>query len=119
MNYPVTSGDRLWTDKDARAELETGNIAVRMDQQTDLTASAITDQMMQLGLAQGTIRVRAFDVRPGNSIEIDTPSAAITLAQAGNYRVDIYPDQNTVLLTSTAGGRSAAGVDQSVASGLA
>ena len=121
LNYPVTSGDRLWTDKDARAELETGNIAVRMDQQTDLTATQINDQMMQLGLAQGTIRVRAFDVRQGNSIEIDTPSVAITIAQAGDYRVDVYPDQNTVLLSVNSGevSVSGTGIDQVVPAGAA
>ena len=35
LNYPLTAGDRLWTDTGARAELETGNVAVRMWQQTD------------------------------------------------------------------------------------
>ena len=29
-NYPLTTGDRLYTDRDGRAELETGNIAVRL-----------------------------------------------------------------------------------------
>src|SRR5215469_13795774 len=39
LNYPVATGDRLWTDKDARAELETGNIAIRMSAETDLTTT--------------------------------------------------------------------------------
>ena len=102
LNYPLTSGDRLWTDANARAELETGNVAIRMWQQTDLTTTNLTDQLLQLGLAQGSLRVRIYDLRPGNTVEVDTPSAAITLVQAGSYRVDTYPDQNMTLLWSTA-----------------
>ena len=83
LNYPLTTGDRLWTDVNARAELETGNVAIRMSQQTDLTTTSLTDQLIQLGLAEGSLRVRVFDLRPGNTVEIDTPNAAITLVQAG------------------------------------
>ena len=103
LNYPLTSGDRLWTDANARAELETGNVAIRMWQQTDLTTTNLTDQLLQLGLAQGSLRVRIYDLRPGNTVEVDTPSAAITLVQAGSYRVDTYPDQNMTLLTVNSG----------------
>ena len=39
LNYPLATGDRLWTDNNAKAELETGNIAIRMSQQTDLTTT--------------------------------------------------------------------------------
>src|SRR5271157_1874979 len=50
LNYPLTSGDRLWTDKNARAELETGNVAIRMSAETDLTTTSLADQLIQLGL---------------------------------------------------------------------
>ena len=93
LNYPLTTGDRLWTDNGAQAELETGNVAIRMAQQTDLTTTNLSDELIQLGLAQGSLRVRVFDLRPGHSIEVDTPSAAITIVQPGSYRVDTYPDQ--------------------------
>jgi len=99
LNYPVTTGDRLWTDANARAELETGNVAIRMSQQTDLTATNLTDQLMQFGQAQGSVRVRVFDLRSGHAIEIDTPSAAITIVQPGSYRIDTYPNQNMSVVT--------------------
>ena len=121
LNYPLTSGDRLWTDANARAELETGNVAIRMWQQTDLTTTNLTDQLLQLGLAQGSLRVRIYDLRPGNTVEVDTPSAAITLVQAGSYRVDTYPDQNMTLLTVNSGSAQVTGntLNQMVASGQA
>ncbi|MFZ0795407.1 MAG: DUF6600 domain-containing protein, partial [Candidatus Korobacteraceae bacterium] len=121
LNYPLTTGDRLWTDVNARAELETGNVAIRMSQQTDLTTTSLTDQLLQLGLAEGSLRVRVFDLRPGNTVEVDTPSAAITLVQAGNYRIDVYPDQNMTMLTVNDGQAQVTGnsLNQMVASGQA
>lgn len=103
LNYPLTTGDRLWTDVNARAEIETGNVAIRMSQQTDLTASSLTDQLMQFGLAEGTVRVRVFDLRPDHSLEIDTPNGAITILQAGSYRIDTYPNQNETVVTVNSG----------------
>jgi len=103
LNYPLTTGDRLWADANARAELETGNVAIRMSQQTDLTATNLTDQLMQYGLAEGSVRVRVFELRSGHAIEIDTPSAAITIVQAGSYRIDTYPNQNMSLVTVNSG----------------
>ena len=35
-NRPLTRGDRLWTDKGSRAELQVGSVAVRMDGQTQV-----------------------------------------------------------------------------------
>ncbi|MGO9516076.1 MAG: DUF6600 domain-containing protein, partial [Candidatus Korobacteraceae bacterium] len=103
LNYTLTTGDRLWTDKGARAELETGNIAMRMSEQTDLTATNLTDQLLQLGLAQGSLRITAYDLRSGGQVEVDTPSAAVTILQPGSYRVDVYPDQNRTLVTVNRG----------------
>lgn len=102
LNYPLTTGDRIYTDQDGRAELETGNIAVRMSAGTDLTVSNLNDQIVQLGLSQGTLRVRGYDIRQGNSVEIDTTTAALTLLGPGSYRVESYPDNNntTVLIVN-------------------
>jgi len=103
LNYPLTGGDRLWTDKDARAELETGNLAIRMAEQTDLTTTTLNDRMIQLGLGQGTVRITAYDLHPGNEIEVNTPFAAITITKAGSYRIETYPDQNRTLITANRG----------------
>ena len=103
LNYPLTTGDRLWTDKGARAELETGNIAIRMSEQTDLTTTNLTDQFLQLGLAQGSLRITAYDLRSGGEVEMDTPSAAVTITKPGSYRVDTYPDQSRTLVTVNRG----------------
>ncbi len=119
LNYPLTTGDRLWTDTGARAELETGNVAIRMWQQTDLTTTNLNDQLIQLGLAQGSLRISAYNLPPGQSVEVDTPNAAITVVQPGNYRVDTYPNQNMTLVTVNTGSLQITGngINQTVESG--
>ena len=102
-NYPLTTGDRLYTDRDGRAELETGNIAVRLSSGTDVSTTNLSDQLVQLGLAQGTLRVRAYQILSGNSVEIDTPNAALTLLRPGSYRVETFPEDNTTLVTVNSG----------------
>ncbi len=121
LNYPLTAGDRLWTDTGARAELETGNVAIRMWQQTDLTTTNLNDQLIQLGLAQGSLRISAYNLPPGQSVEVDTPNAAITVVQPGNYRVDTYPNQNMTLVTVNTGSLQITGngINQTVESGQA
>ena len=111
LNYPLTTGDRLWTDNGARAEFETGNVAIRMSEQTDLTATSLTDDLMQFGLAQGSVIVRVYDLRANHTLEVDTPNGAVTLVQAGEYRVDAYPDQNVTLVTVNSGSAQVTGSD--------
>ena len=57
LNFPATTGDRIYTDHGARAELEVGPYAVRLSDATDLTITNLNDQIMQLGLEQGTLRL--------------------------------------------------------------
>lgn len=119
QNYPLTDGDRIYTDHDGRAELETGNLALRLSSSTDLTTTSLSDQLVQIGLAQGTLRVRAYDILSGNSVEINTPNAALTLLRPGSYRVETYPDDNTTLVTVDNGDLeiSGNGVSQTIHSG--
>jgi hypothetical protein len=102
VNDALTTGDRLYTDVGANAELETGQLAVRLGQQTDLTITAMTDPLEQFGLAQGSVHLRSFALTPGTAIELDTPNAAVTVLQPGDVRVDVDPDggATTVVLIS-------------------
>ncbi len=103
VNRPVTTGDRLYTDQGARAELEVGPFAVRLSQGTDVTLASLSDQLMQLGVGQGTLRVTVYELPPNNSVEIDTPNGALILQSAGSYRVDTAPDGNSTQVTVNAG----------------
>ena len=102
VNDALTTGDRLYTDVGANVELETGQIAVRLGQQTDMTITAMTDPLEQFGLAQGSVHLRSFALAPGTAVELDTPNVAVTVLQPGDVRVDVDPDggATTVVLIS-------------------
>ena len=103
VNRPVTTGDRLYTDAGARAELEIGPFAVHLSQSTDVTLANLNDQLMQLGVGQGSLRVTIYEMPPNNSVEIDTPNGALLLQAAGSYRVDTAADGNSTQVTVNAG----------------
>jgi hypothetical protein len=103
VNDALTTGDRLYTDVGANAELETGQIAVRLGQQTDLTITAMTDPLEQFGLAQGSVHLRSFALAPGTAVELDTPNAAVTVLQAGDVRVDVDPDGGATTVVAISG----------------
>jgi len=111
VNRTVSTGDRLYTDQQSRAELEVGSFAVRLSETTDLTVANLNDQLLQLGLGQGSIRVSVYDLPPNNTVEIDTPNGALTLEQNGSYRVDIAPDGNSTFVTVIAGRLEVTGGD--------
>ncbi|HEY6248677.1 MAG TPA: DUF6600 domain-containing protein [Candidatus Angelobacter sp.] len=113
LNYPITTGDRIYTDQEGRAEFETGNLAVRIAGNTDLTTTNLSDRLMQFGLAQGTARFRAYSLPEDQSIEIDTPNGAFTVLRSGNYRVETFPDSDTTFVTVTSGELEISGTDDS------
>ena len=71
LNYTLTTGDRIYTDQGADAELEVGPFTVRVGATTDLTMANLTDQLMQLGVEQGTVRVGVYELPSGNAVEIE------------------------------------------------
>jgi len=79
LNDPLTTGDRVWTDNGAQAELEAGQLAVRLGESTDLTVTAMTDTLAQFGLGQGSVHLRTFALDQGTTTELDTPNVAVTV----------------------------------------
>jgi hypothetical protein len=121
-NFPVTTGDRLYTtDAEARAELQVGPYTVRLAGGTDLTVTNLDDEILQLGLDQGTLRISAYQMPLGNTVEIDTPIGALTLLAPGTYRVDTDPDadQTTVTVNSGSLEITGAGISQTLRAGEA
>lgn len=103
VNYPLTTGDRLWADAGSLAELQLGQVAVRLGQQTDFTVTGLTDTLAQFGLAQGSVHLRTFSLDPGTTTELDTPNAAVTVLEPGDLRVDVYPANNLSVFTLLSG----------------
>lgn len=103
VNYPLTTGDRVWTDSGALSELEAGQIAVRLGQTTDLTVTAMTDTLAQFGLGQGSVHLRTYALDPGTTTELDTPNVAVTVLQPGDVRADVDPNGDVTTVTLISG----------------
>ena len=103
INWPVTTGTRLVTDPNARAELHGGWTAVRLTGHADLSVTVLDDDTAQFALMDGTASVRVRQLQPGERVEIDTPHLAVVASQAGEYRVDVDPRADTTRVTVHAG----------------
>ena len=103
INRPLTTGDQLWNDQNARSELHIGSTALRLDQSTSLDILNLDDNSAQLKVAQGTLSTRVRELAPGSSYEIDTPNLALGLNGLGDYRVDVAPDGSSTTVTVRSG----------------
>ena len=103
-NRTITTGDRLWTDVNSRAELHVGSSAVRLGAQTEFDIVNLDDQIFQARLAQGSVTLRIRSVEGGEVDELDTPNGAITFGAAGEYRVDVDESGSRSRLTVWSGG---------------
>jgi len=96
LNVPMTLGDRLYTGRGGRAELQIhGGAAIRLDAETDLSTLNLTDDTKQLSVNSGSA---AFVIRRLDSeevFEVDTPNSAVTFERIGDYRVDVDRDGST------------------------
>lgn len=99
LNRPITIGDSVWTDNNARTELQFGAATVRLDEYTSVQLLNLDDRTIQLQLAQGRINVSARAMRNGETLEIATPNVAFTIRQAGDYRIDVDPRDNATTVS--------------------
>ncbi|WOD19238.1 DUF6600 domain-containing protein [Paraburkholderia kirstenboschensis] len=109
INRPLTTGDQLWNDQNARSELHIGSTAVRLGQSTSLDLLGLDDNSAQLKVAQGTLSAHVRELPPGSSYEIDTPNLALGLNGPGDYRVDVAPDGSSTTVTVRNGTATAYG----------
>ncbi|HZR57212.1 MAG TPA: DUF6600 domain-containing protein [Terriglobales bacterium] len=109
VNRPLTSADRVWTDKDSRTELHLGTSAMRMNSETSLTLTNVSDQTVQVELDQGTLNLWVRRLYDGEVYEVDTPNMAFTITRAGEYRFDVDPNGDTTYVTVRRGEGEATG----------
>jgi len=98
VNRPLTTGDRLWAEARARAEIQVGGAMIRLNADTGVSVLNLDDQIAQLELTQGTLNVRVRRLQAGQAFEVDTPNLAFTLRQAGEYRIEVDADGNATTI---------------------
>ena len=109
-NRPVTIGDKLWVDKDSRAELQAGQAGIHVGSMTALSFLNLDANIIQMRLAEGSINFRVRELREGDLYEVDAPNMAFTVRQAGAFRVDVDETGQSARVTVIRGeGEVAAG----------
>ncbi len=103
LNYPMTTGDNLYTDNGSRAVLRIGRNAIRLNAGTNFQFVNLNDQVVQVSINSGSLSLRIRRLFPGEVWEVDTPGGAITLDHVGEFRVDADPSQNATMVTCRSG----------------
>jgi hypothetical protein len=113
-NRPLTSGDRLWTDQQAAAELDLGDGVLRLGGMTGFAFLSLDDRFTQIQLSSGILLLRVWDTSSGQSYEIDTPQLAVQLKQPGMYRIEVDEPGSTTSVKVSEGEALALAPDGSI-----
>src|SRR6202142_2017589 len=111
-NRPMTTGDRLWADKDSRAELQLGSAVIRLSENTGFSFLNLDDNTVQIQLTSGSVNLRVRRLDQNDVYEIDTPNLAFTVSQPGSYRVEASEDGTYSVVSTREGGGEATGNGQ-------
>jgi hypothetical protein len=87
-NQPLSTGDRVVTDKNGSATLQFGSTVVRLGAGSDLVVTQLDDQKIRLHFDHGqmAVRVRSDDI-PGE-LFVETDEGAWVPHHRGQYRFD-------------------------------
>jgi hypothetical protein len=106
VNRPITTGDRLWADRGARAEMQLGSATIRLDAGTGVSFFSLDDRNTQIELSEGVLNIRITRLDRDENFEIDTPNQAFSIVRPGEYRIEANEDGDATLVTVRAGERS-------------
>src|SRR5271156_5426616 len=98
-NRPLTTGDQLWADEGARGELHLGSTAIRVSELTGISFLNLTDQAVQIQVAQGSAYIHVVHMYDNEIYEIDTANQAFIIVRPGQYRVDVSPDGSQTVIS--------------------
>ena len=79
LNRPLTSGDRLWLDQDARAELEVGSTTLHLDRETAFGFVKLDDGVLLASLTEGAASIRVRSLGDQEAIQVETPNATVRI----------------------------------------
>ena len=98
INRPLTTGDRVWADTGARAEIQVGGALVRLDAGTGMSVLNLDDRIVQLQLTQGAMNVRVSRLDANQWLEVDTPNLAFMVRKPGTFRIEVDADGNATTI---------------------
>ncbi len=102
-NRPITTGDKLWSDRDSRAELNIGSAAIRLGEETGFSFLNLDDNMVQIRLSAGTLNIHLRHLDQNDSMEVDTPNLAFSLLRPGDYSLEVNEAGDATVVSVRAG----------------
>src|ERR1017187_6960109 len=103
LNYPMTTGDNLYTDIGARAVLRIGQNSIRLNSGANFQFVNLSDNVVQTSVNAGSLSLRVRHLFDSESWEVDTPNGAITILRTGEYRIDTDSASNATIVTVRSG----------------
>jgi len=112
-NRPMTTGDKVWADRDSRAEVQLGGASIDLSANTGFSFLNLDDHTVQIQLSSGVLNARVRELDNGDIFEIDTPNQAFTIDRPGRYRVEAAEDGSYTVVTISDGAGESTGNGQS------
>ena len=113
QNRPMTTGDKLWADRDSRAEVQLGSSTIDLAPNTGFSFLNLDDRTVQIQLSAGSVNVRVYELDRDTDYEIDTPNQAFVIYQPGRYRVESSENGDYTVVTVRQGEGQSTGNGQS------
>src|SRR4030095_15450091 len=88
VNTPLTTGDGIWTEPNARSEISLAGTRIRMEGATQLDMLALDDAQTRRQAAQRRNDLETFAMDANQPYEIVTPRGTVKLLQQGDYYVE-------------------------------
>ena len=86
-NWPLTTGDAIWTEPDGRTELELAGGVIQLQGGSELSIDRLDDRSLGATLRQGEVRLRLSRLAPGESLRVQTPRGLVTISTPGRYDI--------------------------------
>jgi len=103
LNRPMTTGDKIWSDNDGRAELQLNGSLLRLSQNTGCSFLNLSDNATQVQLTAGTLLVRVRRLDENEAYEIDTPNLAFSVLRPGLYKISVNENGDATVVIARSG----------------
>lgn len=102
-NYPVTSGDAVWTQPNSAATIDIGSSHLALDQSTEFDFDIVDDHNLQATEPQGVLFLRVRVLPAGDLYRITTPRGAVVITAPGAYELVAGDANHPTLITVVEG----------------
>jgi len=93
-NRPLTAGDRLSAERDARTELQIGSATLRLDGGSEIEFSELDDEGVRVHVHHGSVALRLHNEASAREFSVSTREGRFDPQRAGHFRIDQQDDSS-------------------------